>query len=187
MEGRVELEADDRELLVGFVRNLRALLRSFVVRRPALIPEDSALLLRSAWEELENENRFESLENHIRDGEYDGGLIEHGLYGRQLAMKVGVYDSTAEVVRERDGKFIGLFKKKRWIWKAAFKAADVALASAADAIPGGAVVREFKEGAEAALDQEVPLGKRIRASVGRPQEIEIAMLPPPAAPAAPAT
>jgi hypothetical protein len=164
VEGRVELEPEDRERLLGFVRSLQALLRQLVERRPALVSDRAARLLREAWEELESEERFERFEGAIASGEYDGQLVEHGLYRRQLDMKAGVYESGLEAVQEEEKKLFGFFKKRQGVWKAVLKAANVVLGSAADAIPGGAVVKEFKDGAEAALDQRLPFRKRIRGS-----------------------
>lgn len=173
MEGSVELAAEDREQLVEFVRSLRALLRRFLERSPALVSERSTRLLRAAWEELENERRFETLESEIANGEYDSNLIEHGLYDRQLAMKVGIYGFAAEAVREEEGKLVKFFKNRQGIMGAALKAANVVLGSVADAIPGGAVIKEFKDGAEAALDQRLSLRKRILASFRRPKIEEV--------------
>jgi hypothetical protein len=178
MEGSVELAAEDREQLVKFVRSLRVLLRRFLWRSPALVSKDSAQLLQAAWEEIESEKRFEIMESEIANGEYDGSLVEHGLYRHQLAMKVGIYGFAAKAVREEEGRLFKFFKNRQGILKAALKAANVVLGSVADAIPGGAVIKEFKDGAEAALDQRLSLPKRLLASVRRPKVDKVVEEPP---------
>jgi glutathione S-transferase len=179
MEAGAGLADKDRTRLIDFAAMLRALLERFLARQPTLVSDQSLRLLRAAWKELQTEERFEGFIAAIGSGDYDRGLIEHGLYGNQLAMKVGLVEAAIEEVGADEAKFFRFFKKRKWIFRAALKAANVALGSAADAIPGGSIIKEFKDGVEAALDQQLPLRKRIRATFGRPRVKELAIESPP--------
>lgn len=169
MEGRPQLNPSDREQLQGFVLSLYILLSQLLSRRPSLFTDESLTLLRAAWNELVEEGRFENLLEAVTAGEYDRGLVDHGLYGRQLAMKVGIYESLAEPAREDETRALRRPVKRRKLLGAALKAANVVLGSAADVIPGGAVVKEFKDGTEAALDERLPFRRRIVTFLRRPK------------------
>ena len=179
MEADAGLTDRDRARLIEFSQALQGLLERFLSRAPALVSDESLRLLQAAWGELQREERFEAFEGAIGSAVYDRGLVEHGLYGEQLKMKVGLFESGIEEIARDESRLFRFFKNRKWIFRAALKAANVALGSAADVIPGGSVIKEFKDGVEAALDQQLSSRKRLRASFGRPRIEELAIEAPP--------
>ena len=162
-----ELAPEDRKRLVAFLWRLRDLLGFLVLARRDLISPPIARLLEEAWEELERERRLEQVVYQVEAGEWDRELINHGLYGAQLALKLGIFDRAGEEVSREEKRRFQRSKRRRGIFKWALKAGNVVLGSLADAVPGGAVIREFKEAAETALDERLPWRQRITSSVLR--------------------
>lgn len=155
---------EDRKRLVAFLWRLRDLLSFLVLTRQELISPDIARLLEEAWDELQREERFEQAVYQVEAGEWDRRLIDHGLYGAQLALKLGIFDRAGEgVSREEQRSFQGS-KRRRGVFKWVLKAGNVVLGSLADVVPGGAAIREFKDAAETALDERLPWRQWITSS-----------------------
>ena len=159
-----EFAPEDRKRLVAFLWRLRDLLELLVFARQELISPHVAGLLEEAWEELQREGRFEQAVNQVEEGEWDRRLIDHGLYGAQLALKLGIFDRAGEGVSREEEQRFQRSKRRRGIFKWALKAGNVVLGSLADAIPGGAAIREFKDAAETALDERLPWRQKIASS-----------------------
>lgn len=187
MEARTpyELAPEDRRRLVEFLWRLRDLLRFLVFARQKLVSPPVAELLKRAWYELEGEGRFEQAVEQVERGEWDRALIDHGLYGAQLELKLGVFDRADQGVADEEKRPIQRSKRRRGVFKWALKAGNVVLESLADSIPGGGAIKEFKHAAEAALDERLPWRQRIKSSLrlrGRRRK-EIEMPPDEIAPA----
>lgn len=95
---RYEIAPEDRKRLVAFLWRLRDLLELLVFARQELISPHVAGFLEEAWEELQREGRFEQAVNQVEEGEWDRRLIDHGLYGAQLALKLGIFDRSGLTV-----------------------------------------------------------------------------------------
>jgi hypothetical protein len=180
VEGQRQLEQSDRDLLLKIVRELRKLLWRLIERRPDLLSDRAAELLREAWDEIEKEGRFQAFEAEIASRNYDDKLIDHGLSGRQLAMKAGLSFAGVEAVDKEEGRPVAFLKNRRAVWKFALEAADIALESAASVVPGGGVITEVKQGAEVALEEGLPVVKRLLGSFRRPQSTKPQVEEPPA-------
>jgi hypothetical protein len=166
MEGTPLAELD-RTALVEFLDRVRELLRSFLKNRQKLISPETQALLQRAWEELEGEGRFEQVQDAIRNRDVDARLAEHGLGGAQLAAKIGIFENAAAEVEHEEEKRFGRWKRRRGVWAWALKAGNVVLGSLSSVIPGAGAIQEFKDAAETALDERVPLRKRILRRLGR--------------------
>jgi len=147
-----------------------------VEREPSLVSPEMARLLARAWRELEQDGRFEEAERQLQLRDYDRNLIAHGLYGDQLNLKLRIFDRAEGEVQRDERRFFRTLKRRKGVLGWALKAGNVVLGSLADAIPGGAAIKEFKDAAEAALDERVPLRQRLRAGFRRvsrrPREVD---------------
>jgi hypothetical protein len=114
--------------------------------RPELRP-----LVAAAWDELVAEGRFEDMERGIDSGNYDRALIEHGLRGAQLELKVATFERSLETMQEDEGKRFFSPSRLRQSVPGALKAANVTVDSVAAFLPPVAAVKEFKSAAEAAI------------------------------------
>lgn len=180
VEASVGISDGDRARLIKFLDDLHRLLERLLTRRPPLLSPVTLRLLQAAWRELENEGRFEEARKWIEVGEFDRRLEEHGLHRSQLDLKVGVFELADEAVQEDENRALRFFKRRKGLMAWALKAGNVVLGSLADAIPGVGAIKEFKDAAEAALDNEVPVRQRLAAFFkrGRHQEIGRAEEPP---------
>ena len=180
MEASTRISEDERARLIQFLRDLRILLVRLLAREPALLSPRTLRLLEAAWQEIEREGRFYEAIKWIENGEYDRYLVDHGLYGEQLKLKVGVFEFADQAVQEDEGRLFRFFKRRKGLMAWALKAGNVVLGSLASVIPGSGAIQEFKDAAEAALDENVGIRQRISSSFNRwrGREVEEAREPP---------
>lgn len=167
---------DDRETLVGFVQEFHEVLTVLIERNPTLFANRTVALLAAALIEVERESRFPELEEGIRNRDFDRQLAAHGLYDRQLVLKIAIFEASVERVESLERRPFVTHKKRRRVWQVLLKAADVVLDSIADSIPGSGAIKELKESAEVALDEPVSLPNRVSAWVRRRRELRPAVL-----------
>jgi hypothetical protein len=163
VETGTRLAEPDRVELVEFVVGLQRLLERLVYRRPLLMPPEVAELLTEAWQELEAQGRFDTAVEQIRSGEFDLALIEHGLFGDQLRLKLGLSRRRATAVAEEELRPLRRPKLRKRILLGALGAANVVFGSLAQSIPGGGVIKEFKDASEAALGEPTSWVSKLRA------------------------
>jgi hypothetical protein len=142
---------DDREVLKRFLLRLRVLLERLAQDPNDLFEPELQPLISAAWEELVAEGRFEDLDRAIDGGEYEQGMIEHGLRGAQLEFKVATFDRSLGTMLEDEQRRFRTQAKLRQSVPGALQAANVTLDSVAAFIPPAAAVKEFKNAAEAAI------------------------------------
>lgn len=142
---------DDREVLKRFLLRLRALLEHLAQDPNELFRPELRPLVSTAWIELVAEGRFEDLDRAIDGGEYEQGMIEHGLRGAQLEFKVATFDRSLETMVEDEQKRFFTRARLRQSVPGALQAANVTLDSVAAFVPPAAAVKEFKNAAEAAI------------------------------------
>jgi hypothetical protein len=142
----------DRELLLQYLDSLHDLL-DHLARQPRLTSPETAALLARAWEEIEREERFGTVRSMIESRDFDGGLIDHGLYGQQLAFKVFAFEHARDRLEQAEHARFRRKKQVKGVAGWVLKVADVALDSIAGVFPPAGAIQEFKNGAEAALDE----------------------------------
>lgn len=160
MEGSA-IPPDDREALKRFFERLRVLLDHLARDPDDLFRPELRPLMEAAWEELVAEGRFEDLERAIESGEYDQGILDHGLRGAQLKFKVATFDSSLEDVQKAERKRFFTRKNLRKAVPGALQSANVIVDSVAAFVPPAGLVKEFKMAAEAAITK----GARIKDAV----------------------
>jgi len=141
----------DRETLKRFLVQVRTLLERVAADPHDLFKAELRPLVAAAWAELVAEQRFESLARAIDSGEYEQGMIEHGLGGAQLEFKVATFDQSLAAVRADERKRFFTKRRLRRSVPAALEAADVTADSVAAVFPPAAAVTEFKKAAQAAI------------------------------------
>jgi hypothetical protein len=151
--------AGDRETLKRFLKSLRALLERLAQDPKELFRPELRRLVAVAWAELDAEGRFEEAEHRIDSGEYEQGLIDHGLRGAQLELKVATYEqSLQEMEADEERLFFSRAHMRKSVPKV-LKTANVPLDSAAAFLPPLAAVPEFKSAAEAAIAKRASIKK----------------------------
>lgn len=163
VEASTGISDEDRRRLIRFLADLHRLLERLLSHRPPLLSPQTLALLEAAWEELEQEGRFEEARKWIEIGEFDGRLEEHGLHRAQLDLKVGVFELADEAVATDERKRFRWSKGRKRLMAWALKAGNVILGSLADV----GAIQEFKDAAEAALDHRVSARQRIASFLGR--------------------
>ena len=154
--------AGDREALKGFFRSLRELLEHLTQDPHKLLRSELRPLVAEAWEELVAEGRFEEIERLIDSGEYEQDLVDHGLRGAQLALKVATYESALETMQADERSRFFSKKRLKGSMPGALKAANVTVDSVAAFIPPVAGVKELKSAVEAAVAHRARIGEAIR-------------------------
>jgi hypothetical protein len=124
--------------------------------------------LTAAWRELEDERRFEAAVEQIASGRFDFMLVEHGLHRNQLRLKLEPFWRREAAVAKDELRLLRRPKVRKRILQGALSAANVVFGSLAQSIPGGGVIKEFKDASEAALEEPTSLLSRLRA-VRRPR------------------
>jgi hypothetical protein len=149
-----DARADERKRLAGLFSRLRDLFDRLMVEDNLLYSDAVLRLLVPAWTELKAADHFETIRRTIEDGEIDVQLQAHALFGAQGALKTEVgSQELARVEHDLDHGKGGRRTKEQL--DRALEWVDVPLGTFA-AIPGPVgiaadVVKEFKEGAKAAL------------------------------------
>jgi hypothetical protein len=154
--------ARDRETLKGFFRSLRELLEHLTQDPHGLLRPELRPLVAEAGEELVAEGRFEEIERLIDSGEYEQDLIDHGLRGAQLAVKVATYESALETMQGDEQSRVFSKKRLRQSMPGVLTAANVPVDSVAAFIPPVAGVKELKSVVEAAVAHRARIGEAIR-------------------------
>jgi hypothetical protein len=152
--GQDFLSDDDRKLLTRFLSTLRSLLRSIIERPGRYLPRDARELAPDALRQLEDRGAFETVERAIESREYDRFLIDHGLSGAELRLKIALYESARSDYEQR-GR-LGYGRRTRRLARRTLEFADVLLGSIAGALPGpsgvaAGAIQELKQAIEAAL------------------------------------
>jgi hypothetical protein len=183
VEANAGISDVDRAQLVKFLNDLHYLLERLLDREPALLSPRTGRLLQAAWRELEEEGRFVGAIRLIEAGEFDRALVDHGLYRDQLSFKQGVFEFADDAVKKDEGKWFRRFKIRKSFMSWALQAGNVVLGSLASAIPGAGAIQEFKDAAEAALDDRVSLRQRFFGSFKRSEAPQVVAPDEPAGPA----
>jgi hypothetical protein len=165
------LSDGERRLLRQFVESLESLLfRLLQTRRRPLLPTEVRALAEDAFGELKGRQAFETVKEAIDSGRYDTPLIEHGLGGAELRLKMALYESAVREYEKREGGVRGWFRRKtRRFAERALEFADVILGTIASALPGApgvaaGSVQELKQALEATLGE--PKLKTVRSGRG---------------------
>jgi hypothetical protein len=154
--------ARDREILKSFLRSLRQLLERLSRDPEGLFHPELRPLVAAAWNELAAEERFEQAERGIDSGVYDLPLVEHGLRGSQLELKVETFERLLEAMREDERKRFFRRGRLRRSVPAVLQAANVTLDSVAAFVPPVAAAKEFKSAVEAAVVHRARIGDFLR-------------------------
>jgi hypothetical protein len=161
------LPIDDREALKDFLVRLRALLDYLAQDPEGLFRPELRPLVAAAWKEVVAEGRFEDLERAIDSGEYDQGIVEHGLRGTQLEFKIATFDSYLGDVQEAGGKRFFTGARLRKAVPGALQGANVIVDSVAAFIPPVGLIKEFKMGVEAAIAKRAFIKDFVRGLIPR--------------------
>ncbi len=134
----------DRDRVLAFVTDVYGMLDMLVERRQEYFPAAFGDLIRDAWQEVaEQRGRVRDAVGSISDKQ----LASVGLTGRQLDLKLAIFDDWKKRFLESGGK---RFLKKLLDW------IDKILASISIVQPLVHALIEFKQSLESLLDEETP-------------------------------
>lgn len=146
--------SEDRDRLVEFLDEVRSLLKRLLGEEDLFRPG----LTRALWlafDDLERQRHFANAQDRLGSGELDGPLIDHGLTGAQLDLKLTLFES-AQRELDTTGR-----RGRRRAWGWLLRVTNVLLTSLANVIPPLGAVKEFKDATEAALDPRGTFRKRL--------------------------
>ena len=126
----------DRDDLRRYLESLRSVLDEATSGMIPLVPPDMQSAYVDAWKEVQP--AFAELLNVLEAPSVEPRLAAVGLTGKQLALKVKGYFRALDDWRQHGGG-LGVRWKKLLDW------ADTILDSLLPVIPGGEVIKEYKE------------------------------------------
>jgi hypothetical protein len=126
--------AEDRERLQAFLRHLQWFVATGAERHIQELPDELGQDLLRLWSR--QEERFDSAISYLGDQQIERDLVERGLTGAELAIKLEVYEITVRIYEERPTPTR---------YADALKAGDIPLDSLASVVPGLDAVKEAKE------------------------------------------
>jgi hypothetical protein len=162
-DGReIRVTLSDRRKLVQFLGEVERILDSVVRDSPLLQNDALHYRLRSAWDEIRFYQVFGGAKHALLVTVGDDILLEHGLFGENLELKLTHFRQQSELlgIPPSDSAHAPATKDRgprsklgfNWIYKKAMEAMDILLDSIAIAVPALGVVKELKQVTEQGID-----------------------------------